>query len=157
MKIGLVCSHGGHQTELLYLMEAFKGHDIFFTTYDSPRSKSLNYRKYLFPNFGQRPAQVFLYIPKILSVLLRERPSLLVSNGAEIAIPFFYLGKLLGIKTMFIETYTRIDEPTVTGKMVYPVSNIFIVLWPEMLKKYGKKARYYGGLFDKAASDMQAD
>jgi beta-1,4-N-acetylglucosaminyltransferase len=41
MKIGLVCSHGGHLTELLYLLEAFEEHDIFFVTYENPADESI--------------------------------------------------------------------------------------------------------------------
>lgn len=148
MKIALACSHGGHLTEMLYLMEVFEGHDVFFVTYESQRTKNLRYRKYLFPNFGERPLELLKNLPKIISIMLKEKPNVIVSNGAEIAIPFFYLGKLLRIKTIFIECYTRVNEPTITGKIVYPVSNLFLVLWSGMLKKYGKKAQYWGGLFE---------
>ncbi|WP_088855618.1 PssD/Cps14F family polysaccharide biosynthesis glycosyltransferase [Thermococcus siculi] len=149
MKIALVCSHGGHLTEMLYLMDAFKGHDVFFITYDHPRTRVLPYRKYLFPNFGENPFRVITHVLEIIRIMVQEKPDVIISNGAEIAIPFFYLGKLLGIKTIFIECYTRIDEPTVTGKLVYPISDHFFVLWPEMLQHYGKKAKYVGGLFKK--------
>lgn len=148
MKIALICSHGGHLTELLYLIEAFNEHDIFFVTYDNIRTRNLGYRKYLFPNFGEKPYKMFLNFPKIINILLKENPDVIISNGAEIAIPFFYLGKFIGKKTIFIECYTRIDTPTITGKLVYPVSDTFLVLWPEMLEKYGKKAQYWGGMFD---------
>ncbi|WP_258085052.1 glycosyltransferase [Thermococcus thermotolerans] len=134
---------------MLYLMDAFKGHDVFFITYDHPRTRALPYKKYLFPNFGEKPFRVITHLPKIIKVIAKEKPDVMVSNGAEIAIPFFYLGKILGIKTIFIECYTRINEPTITGKLVYPVSDYFFVLWPEMLQHYGKKARYIGGLFKK--------
>jgi len=147
MKIALVCSHGGHLTEMLYLMEAFEGHDVFFITYDSSRTRALRYRKYLFPNFGERPLELLKNLPRIISIVLKEKPHVIVSNGAEIAIPFFYLGKIFRIKTIFIECYTRVYEPTITGKIVYPISDLFLVLWPEMLAKYGGKAKYWGGLF----------
>ncbi|WP_297092680.1 PssD/Cps14F family polysaccharide biosynthesis glycosyltransferase [Thermococcus sp.] len=150
MKIALVCSHGGHLTEMLYLMDTFKGHDVFFITYDHPRTRALSYRKYLFPNFGENPSRIITNLPKMVKIMLKEKPDLVLSNGAEIAIPFFYLGKIFGIKTIFIECYTRIDEPTLTGKIVYPISDYFFVLWPEMLRHYGKKARYVGGLFKKS-------
>jgi len=149
MKIALVCSHGGHLTEMLYLMDAFNDHDAFFITYDHPRTRALPYKKYLFPNFGEKPFRVITNLPKIIKVISKEKPDAIFSNGAEIAIPFFYLGKILGIKTIFIECYTRIDEPTITGKLVYPISDYFFVLWPEMLQHYGKKAKYIGRLFKK--------
>lgn len=148
MKIALVCSHGGHLTEMIYLAEAFEGYDIFFVTYDCPRTQALRYRKYLFRNFGEKKIEMIKNIPKILKILLKERPKIIVSNGAELAIPFFYFAKLFKMKTIFIECYTRIDEPTVTGRVVYPVSDLFLVLWPDMLAKYGKKANYWGGLFE---------
>ncbi|MGB9980273.1 PssD/Cps14F family polysaccharide biosynthesis glycosyltransferase [Methanobacterium sp.] len=148
MKIALICSHGGHLTEMLYLMDAFKGHDVFFATYDNIRTRNLPYKTYLFPNFGASPLKLFRYLPKIINIFLKEKPDLIVSNGAEIAIPFFYIAKLFRIKTVFIECYTRIDMPTITGKLVFPVSNLFLVLWPEMLTKYGNKAKYWGGIFN---------
>lgn len=148
MKIALICSHGGHLTEMTYMMDAFAEHDIFFITYENIRTRNLHYRKYLFPNFGKKPYKMLLNLPKIINILLKEKPDVILSNGAEIAIPFFYLGRLLRKRTVFIECYTRIDTPTVTGKLVYPVSQLFLVLWPEMLTFYGKKAEYWGNMFN---------
>lgn len=147
MKIGLICSHGGHLTELSYLMEAFEGNDIFFVTYDSDRTKYLKNRSYLFKNFGEHKIRVLTSLPKMINVFVKEKPDLLVSNGAEIAIPFFYIAKVFGIKTIFIECYTRIENPTWTGRIVYPISDLFLVLWPEMLQKYGDKAKYWGDYY----------
>ncbi|ALM76395.1 PssD/Cps14F family polysaccharide biosynthesis glycosyltransferase [Thermococcus barophilus] len=157
MKIAIICSHGGHLTEMLYLMDAFKNHDVFFVTYDHPRTRGLPYKKYLFPNFGEKPFKIITYLPKIVNVITKEKPDIMISNGAEIAVPFFYLGKILGIKTIFIECYTRIDEPTITGRLVYPLSDYFFVLWPEMLQPYGKKAKYVGGLFKKIKRNVNLD
>ena len=145
MKICLVCSHGGHLTELLCLKEAFEGHETFFITYDSLRTRGLE-RRYLLKNIGTNPlvmAQAFL---SMLRILLKEKPKLIVSTGSEIAIPAFYLAKVLGIKTIFIESWTRLDRPTGTGKIVYPVSDVFLVQWERLLSKYGKKARYEGAI-----------
>ena len=60
--------------------------------------------------------------------------------------PFFYVGKILGIKTMYIEVFDRIDKPTLTGKFVYPVTDRFIVQWEEM-KKFYPKAENLGSIF----------
>jgi beta-1,4-N-acetylglucosaminyltransferase len=148
MKIALICSHGGHLTEMTYLIDAFAQHDIFFITYDNIRTRNLKYQKYLFPNFGEKPYKMLLNFANIINILLKEKPDILVSNGAEIAIPFFYIGRLLRIRTIFIECYTRIDKPTITGKLVYPISELFLVLWPEMLTFYGKNAEYWGNMFN---------
>ena len=79
-------------------------------------------------------------------VLRKESPDLIVSSGAAVAVPFFYLGKLLRKKTIYIEVFDRINKPTMTGKMVYPVTDKFIVEWEEMQKVY-PKAINLGSIF----------
>ena len=145
MKICLVCSHGGHLAEMLHLKEAFEGHETFFITYDSARTRELE-RKYLLRNIGNNPFLMAYTFLLTFSILLRERPRVIVSTGSEIAIPAFYLARILGIKTIFIESWTRVVQPTGTGRIVYPVSDVFLVQWERLLTKYGKKAKYEGAI-----------
>jgi UDP-N-acetylglucosamine:LPS N-acetylglucosamine transferase len=79
-------------------------------------------------------------------ILRKEKPDLIVSSGAAVAVPFFYLGKLLGAKIIYIEVFDRIDKPTMTGKMVYPITDKFIVEWEEMKQVY-PKAINLGSIF----------
>ena len=79
-------------------------------------------------------------------VLRQEKPDLIISSGAAIAVPFFYIGKLYGAKTVYIEVFDRINSPTLTGKLVYPVTDKFFVQWEEMKKVY-PKAINLGGIF----------
>ena len=102
--------------------------------------------KYLLRNIGKNPLIMASASLSILRVLLKEKPKLIVSTGSEIAIPAFYLARLLGIKTIFIETWTRVIQPSGTGRLVYPVSDIFLVQWERLLGKYGKKAKYEGAI-----------
>ena len=81
-----------------------------------------------------------------LKVLRKEKPDIIISSGAAVAVPFFYLGKLFGAKTVYIEVFDRIDKSTITGKMVYPVTDKFIVQWEEMKQVY-KKAINLGSIF----------
>jgi beta-1,4-N-acetylglucosaminyltransferase len=148
MKICLVCSHGGHCTQTLQLLDAFEGHEIFFATYHGPREKDLikiapsYFTDFIDTNYW-RMFRASLWAVKIL---IHERPDVILSLGAEIAIPFFYLGKLLGIKTIFIETWSRIENLSFTARMVYPVADIYLVQWPQLLKICGPKAKYTGAI-----------
>ena len=81
-----------------------------------------------------------------IRILRKERPDVIISSGAAVAVPFFYIGKLFGAKTVYIEVFDRIDKPTVTGKLVYPVTDKFIVQWEEMKKVY-PKAINLGSIF----------
>ena len=97
MKICLTCSHGGHLTEILQLMDAFEGHDVFFITYDSPRTRELK-NEYLFDNLGENPLKLLSSLPRIFRILHKERPHVIVSTGAEIAIPVFTPQNCLELK-----------------------------------------------------------
>jgi len=145
MKICLVCSHGGHLTELLEIIEAFEGHETFFVTYDCVRTRQLE-TKYLLSNIGTSPLRMAIAVPRIWRILQKEKPDVIVSTGAEIAIPAFYLAKVLGIKTIFIEAWTRVYKPTGTGRILYPVADVFLVQWKELLPSYGPKAKYEGAV-----------
>lgn len=148
MKIGLICSHGGHLTETLQLMEAFEGHNIFFATYHSMRDDVVRQKgpAYFTTNIGTSLTLMLQATFWALTVLWQEQPDVILSLGAEIAIPFFYLSKLLGIKTIFIESWCRVENLSLTGRFVYPVANQFWVQWLPLLDTCGPKAKYNGAL-----------
>ncbi|MBU3191214.1 UDP-N-acetylglucosamine--LPS N-acetylglucosamine transferase [Clostridium bowmanii] len=139
MKICLVGSSGGHLTQLWLLKEYWIKHDRFWVTFDKEDSTSLlkNEKKYFcfFPtnrNIFNLIRNTYLAI----KVLRKEKPDLIISTGAAVAVPFFYIGKLLGAKLIYIEVYDRIDIPTITGKLVYPITDKFILQWEEQKKSY---------------------
>jgi beta-1,4-N-acetylglucosaminyltransferase len=71
-----------------------------------------------------------------IRVLRRERPDLIISSGAGVAVPFFLIGKLFGAKTVYIEVFDRVNAPTLTGRLVRHMSDLFVVQWPEMEQIY---------------------
>lgn len=71
-----------------------------------------------------------------LRVLRRERPDVIVSSGAGVAVPFFWMGRLRRIPTVYLEVFDRIDSPTLTGRLCRPVTNLFLVQWPEQVQHY---------------------
>ena len=146
MKLALVCSHGGHLTEIMYLLDAFEGHELFFITYNNFRTKNLDQKKYLLENIGTSPLKMFKSFFQIGKILIKEKPDTIVSTGSEIAIPTFILAKMLGIKTIFIESWCRVKTKSGTGKIVYHLSDLFLVQWPELIELYGKKAKYVGAV-----------
>ena len=82
-----------------------------------------------------------------IKILKKEKPSVIISSGAAVAVPFFWIGKLFfKTKNIYIEVFDRIDKPTLTGKLVYLVTDKFIVQWEEMKKVY-KKAENFGSIF----------
>jgi len=146
MKIALVCSHGGHLTEMNYLLEAFQEHEIFFVTYESVRTRKLSHRKYLIDAIGTSPVKMGIGFFKILKIFLKERPDIVVSTGSEIAIPAFYIAKIFRAKTIFIECWCRVKTSSATGRIIYWIADIFLVQWPDLQEIYGIKAQFQGAI-----------
>lgn len=78
-------------------------------------------------------------------LLRRERPAVVVSTGAGVALPFFLVARLLGIKCVYVEAYERIDSPSLSGRLCYPISDLFILQWEEQRRFY-PKGRVIGAL-----------
>ena len=70
----------------------------------------------------------------------------IVSTGGGMSIATCLLGKLLGVKLIYIESAARVRSPSRTGKMLYSVADLFIVQWEPMLEHF-PKAVYGGALF----------
>lgn len=149
LKICLVGSSGGHLTHLYMLKSFWENKERFWVTFDKTDANSIlkSEKKYYcyFPtnrNIKNLLRNTFLAI----KILKKEKPDLIISSGAAVAVPFFYIGKILGAKTIYIEVFDRIDKSTLTGKLVYPVTDKFIVQWEEMKKVY-PKAINLGSIF----------
>lgn len=74
---------------------------------------------------------------------IKIRPKYIVTTGTHTAGPICYLGKIFGSKIIYIETMANINRKTQTGRLIYPIADLFIVQWKSMLKIYPKAV--YGG------------
>ncbi|ADM83972.1 TPA: UDP-N-acetylglucosamine--LPS N-acetylglucosamine transferase [Streptococcus pneumoniae] len=149
MKICLVGSSGGHLTHLYLLKPFWKDKERFWVTFDKEDTRSILGNETFYPCHYPTNRNLKNLIKNTVlafNILRKERPDVIISSGAAVAVPFFYLGKLFGAKTVYIEVFDRIDAPTLTGKIVYPVTDKFIVQWEEMKKVY-PKAINLGGIF----------
>lgn len=141
MKVCLVGSSGGHLTHLYMLKDFWKDKDRFWVTFDKEDARSILENEKVIPCYYPTNRNIKNLIKNTflaIRVLLKEKPDLIISSGAAVAVPFFYIGKILGAKLIYIEVFDRIGKPTVTGKLVYPIADKFIVQWEEQKKVYPK-------------------
>lgn len=149
MKVCLVGSSGGHLTHLHMLKDFWKDKDRFWVTFDKEDARSILENEKVIPCYYPTNRNIKNLIKNTflaIRILLKEKPDLIISSGAAVAVPFFYIGKILGAKLIYIEVFDRIDKPTVTGKLVYPIADKFIVQWEEQKKVY-PKAINLGSIF----------
>src|SRR5438034_6367068 len=137
----LVSSAGGHLLQLYRLKPWWEQHDRTWVTFKMPDSLSLLADEEV--AWAHHPTT--RNIPNLFRNLLlawrlvrSRRPDVVVSSGAGVAFPFFLAAKMFRAKTIYIEVYDRIDLPTLTGKLCYPLSNQFLLQWEQQRRFYPK-------------------
>lgn len=149
IKVCLVGSSGGHLTHLYMLKPFWSTRERFWVTFDKEDARSLLGEEVFYPLYfpsNRSLKALVINTWRALKIIPKERPDLIITSGAAGAVPFFYVGKLFGAKTIYIEVFDRIDAPTISGKLCYPVTDKFIVEWDEMLNVY-PKAENLGSIF----------
>lgn len=148
-KICLISSSGGHLYQTYELKKWWNKYPHFWITKNDSLSKSLlkGEKKYFayFPE-NRNLKTAFKNLLLAFRILKKEKPSLVFSTGAGLAPPFFLAAKLLKIKTVFIETFVFIPHRTLSGKLIAPISDYFIVQNKALLKIY-KNAIYIKSTF----------
>lgn len=154
-KVLFIASTGGHLKELMQLEDMFLNYDFNLIT---EKTDSNLYLKDKYNNrvdflvYGTKdhlltyPFKLLYNCFKSLWLYLKIHPDYIITTGVHTSAALCCLGKIFGSKIIYIETFANISSKTVTGKYLYPVSDLFIVQWKSLLKLY-PNAVYGGWIF----------
>lgn len=154
-KILLVSSDGGHLAQILELKELFERYNYLLVTEKAPSTVPLaqHYNvKFVRARPEGKNRKLGFYISLLKNsftsflILLKHRPKVIITTGSHTAIPFCLLGKMMGIKVVWILSYARINSKAASANLIYPIADRFLVQWPNM-KKYYKKSIYLGSIY----------
>jgi len=143
-----VCSSGGHLVQLLKLRPWWGEMDRLWVTFPGAATESLLQGERIVPAHHPTTRNIPNAIRNGLlavKVIRSYRPDLVVSTGAGVAFPFFLVAKVLGIRTIYLEVYDRIERPTVTGRLCYPISDLFLLQWEEQ-RRYYRRGQVIGAV-----------
>lgn len=152
MKILFYAGAGGHLRELLFILDDLtEGHEYVLITDRQPHTAHLAApHVHFFDYHGPKPHQILRTLwgsfTGSLRVFLKERPDVVISTGPEPFIPVAIVAKLFGAKVVFIESLCRIEGLSGTGKILYWFADRFLVQWPHLKEKAGKRAEYWGAV-----------
>ena len=140
MKVCFAASSGGHLEELSRLSSLVEPDDFVLTEKSS--YETINWCKKVF-YISKIDRKEMLFIPKFIHIffrsfklLIKEKPEAIVSTGALATVPICILGKIMRKKIIYIESFARVNNASMTGKLLYMFADLFIVQWEEMLKVY---------------------
>ena len=144
-KVLFISSTGGHLSEMMQLKKMFKSYDYNIITEKTKSNISLKnkYKERIdFLVYGTKdhmltyPFKLLYNCFKSLYLYLKIHPDYIITTGAHTAGPMCLIGKIFGSRVIYIETFANINTKTITGRMLYPVADRFIVQWPSMKKIY---------------------
>lgn len=145
MKICIVSSCGGHLTEVRSLAPAYDMFDHFYVLNDRVALSEDMATRTFFVAHSERDWRFLLNLYEAFRILRKHQPDVLLSTGAGPIVPFALVGKLFGVRTVFIESLTRVSEPSLTGRLMYRLADVFIYQWPG-LASYFPRGLYGGTL-----------
>jgi UDP-N-acetylglucosamine:LPS N-acetylglucosamine transferase len=138
-RLMFVASNGGHLAQLLVLRDWWTNRDRSWVCIDKPDARSqLQGERTVWAHWPTTRNLPNLMRNFVLAVktLRDERPDVVVSTGAAVALPFFVVARLMRVPTVFIEVYDRVDSRTLSGRLCRPISTHFLVQWPEQQALY---------------------
>lgn len=147
LKICIACSSGGHLAEALKAT-AHLEHEKYYVTFWAESLKEFCEKNKVccITHPRHNPFRLLKNCMESLILLLCEKPDLIISTGADVAVPTCIIGKLLGVKIIYIESGGYVTTPSISGRLVYPFADLFIVQWKPALKNF-LRAVYGGTLF----------
>lgn len=139
MKILLVSSTGGHFQALKQLRPFWSKHQRCWVTFRNTSTEIALEGEKVYWAFSPTNRNIPNLIRNFLlagRVIYQERPDLVVTTGAGVAVPFIILAKMFGSKTTFVESFTRIKQLSLSARLVLPFLDTLYVQWPQLQARY---------------------
>lgn len=151
LKIAFAASSGGHFEQLLMLKPLMEKYDSFVVTEKTRYSAGkIDAKMYYVKQINRKE---LMFIPKLiantfksLTIIIKEKPDVMITTGVLAIIPLALLMKLFHKKLIYIESFAKVTSGTLSGRLLYKYADQFYVQWEEMLKLY-PDAIYKGGIY----------
>lgn len=134
MKIIAIASVGGHWIQLLRLKKALDDHDVEFMSNKKSFADTV-------------PGHVFHTIPdanrnnilgliksffKVYSVIAKIKPDVIITTGAAPGLMGIAAGKLIGAKTIWIDSIANVDKVSLSGRIALTFADRVYTQWPDL-------------------------
>lgn len=150
-RICFCSSSGGHFEQLMMLKPLMKKYDSFIVTEKLEYDVKANGFPVKYVLQINRTDMLFIFkfiynIIKSFGIIISKRPDVIISTGALAAVPMMFWTKVIGGKVIYIESFAKIENPTISGKIAYKFADQFYVQW-ESMKQFYPNAICKGGIY----------
>jgi UDP-N-acetylglucosamine:LPS N-acetylglucosamine transferase len=134
-----VSSGGGHWVQLLRLRPAFDGCEVTYATVQASYAAQVPEAKF-YPFTDATRWSRWNLVKMVLEVtwiVLRTRPDVVISTGAAPGVVALRIGKILGAKTVWLDSIANVEAMSMSGRKVGRFADLWLTQWPEVARKEG--------------------
>ena len=155
LRVLFVLGSGGHTTRGLILSKQIESEKFFIVPWESEVTKQKvgkNYFSVISPRFRAKDNRImtvlrtlFLFLHSFM-ILFFVRPNIVISTGSGLTIPPFLLAAFFRIKTIYIESPSRVYNPSMAGRILMGITSYWLSSWPELSERF-EGVEYRGMIF----------
>jgi UDP-N-acetylglucosamine:LPS N-acetylglucosamine transferase len=138
-KLLALASGGGHWVQLQRLRPAFEEFETAYVSmFDSYAEQVEGSRYYVVPDASRFELKSFMPVfAKAIAILLKERPRAIVTTGSAPMLVFILLGRLIGARTLWIDSIANSERMSTSGRMAKKLAHRVVSQWPEVAASEG--------------------
>lgn len=145
LKVAAVASAGGHWVQLLRLTPAWEGARVFYIT-TAEGAQSVDGGPVLRvadANRWDKLKLVKMFL-QVLVIVLRKRPDVVITTGAAPGLAAIAAGRLVGARTVWIDSIANSEELSGSGKLAKRISSLCLTQWEHLAEPGGPS--HWGGV-----------
>lgn len=147
----MVASAGGHVDEAFEIAGQFAERPgRFWIASRTPQTEALlaDERVEWVPDVRSRQAlRAVKALPGAIQIMRRNRPTMLVSTGSALTVPYMLAARATGVPVTYVESATRLTGPSVTGRMAERIPGIQLYCQGEAWDR--RRWSFFGSIFDR--------
>ncbi len=139
-----VASSGGHWTQLLRIIPVFEGYEVAYVTVLPVYRSSVPENRFYVVKDATRWNKLHMIACalQLAWIVLKERPSVVISTGAAPGYFAVILGRMFGARTIWVDSIANADHISMAGARVGRHADLWLTQWPHLDRPEGP---HYGG------------
>ena len=141
-KVLAISSGGGHWVQLLRIAPALGGEVVFACVEPGYAQEVAGHRFHRLPDATRWNKFGLIKLAlRVLWLLLRERPRVIISTGAAPGYLALRMGKWFGARTIWLDSMANVETLSMSGRRVGPYADLWLTQWPHLARPGGPQFR----------------
>ena len=123
--------------QLLRLRPAFESFDtVYVSMFESYAQQVGAERFHVVPDASRFDIKAFAPVfARAIRILIRERPTAIVTTGSAPMLAFITLGRLIGCRTLWVDSVANSERLSSSGRLAKRIAHVCVSQWPAVAKQ----------------------